>query len=495
MTLIPFPNFTPDTPDFAGSGGEEALNVIPDAMSYRPFPSYATYTTNALTARAQGAFYTRASDSSARNFAGDATKLYMLDLSVPTTWDDVTRLAGGAYGTPSDGFWRFCRYGLFTIAVNGADNPQTFNVDSDTNFSLLGGTPPVAKYVQTIRDFLVMASTSSNRLLVQWSGINNSTQWSQSQTTMSDSQTLPDGGNITGLMGGEYGIVFQENAITRMTFTGPPTIFQFDKISRNLGCTLDGSLAIDGVLAIFANRRGFFMLIDGQTLNPIGSHVVDRYFWTDVDTSNLNRITSAIDPTNKLYIISYPGAGNSSGTPNHMLIYNYEVNRWARSTPGDLEMVYFGATQAGQTLESLDNINTSIDALPFSLDSSIYQGVAVEQLGAFGTDHKLGYFSGAAQAATMDTDEFQPTDGRRSFIRGIRPMVEGGAVPSALIGYRNLQSDAVTWSASVTANANGMCPFRIDARYMRARVQTQAGDTWTHAMGVDEQSIAAAGKR
>src|ERR1019366_6512986 len=210
--------------------------------------------------------------------------------------------------------------------------------------------------------------------------------WSASQTTMSDSQTLPDGGAITGLVGGEYGLVFQENAIQRMTFVGTPVIFQFDKISRNLGCTIEGSLAFDGVLSFFVNRRGFFMMTDGQQITPIGTQLVDRYFWTDLDTSNLNRVSSAIDPTNKVYVISYPGAGNNGGTPNKMLVFNYEANRWARATPGDHELIYYGATQASQTLESLDAISTSLDALPFSLDSSIYQGVAVEQLASFGTD-------------------------------------------------------------------------------------------------------------
>lgn len=494
--MIPFSNFAPDTPDFGRPGTQEALNVIPDAASYRPFPAYATFSTNALTARAQGGFYTRASDSTARNFAGDATKLYKLDATTPAQWDDVSRLAGGAYATPADGAWRFARYGSFVIAVNGFDNPQTFNVDTDANFSLLGGSPPAAKYVQGIRDFLVMANTTANRLLVQWSGINNSTQWTQSQTTMSDSQTLPDGGNITGLVGGEYGVVFQENAITRMTFTGPPTIFQFDKISRQLGCTIDGSLAFDGVTAFFANRRGFYMLIDGQQLVPIGDHFVDRYFWNDLDTKNLNRVSSAVDPTNKLYIVSYPGAGNSNGTPNKFLIFNYDVNKWARSLPGDHELIYYGATQASYTLDGLDAISTNLDTgIPYSLDSSIWAGVAVEQLGSFGTDHKSGYFGGSAMAATVDTDEFQPSQGRRSFIKGIRPLVEGGAVPTVSIGWRNLQSDAVTFDSAVTANSNGVCPVRRDARYLRARIQLAAGSTWTHAMGIDDPDLIATGKR
>ncbi len=496
--IIPVGEWRPDIPDFQNPGSLEALNVIPvDEFSYGPFPSFGVYSTTALTARAQGAYYTRASDSSARNFAGDATKLYKLDASTPTQWDDVTRVSGGAYACATDSWWRFAEFGTKVLAVNGSDSPQKFDVDSDTNFSALSGSPPVGKYIATIRDFVFIAATASNRKLVQWSGINDSTAWSQSQTTMSDSQTLPDGGNITGLIGGEYGLVFQEKAIQRISFVGPPTIMQFDKISRQLGCTIDGSLAFDGTNAFFVNRRGFFMLVDGQPpAIPIGSRKVNSYFWNDVDTGNLPRISSAVDPTKRMYWISYPGAGNSGGTPNKMLGYQYEIGRWCHATPGDLEMIYQGASQAGLTLEGLDAISTSVDALPYSLDSSVYQGVAVENLAAFNTSHYLGYFNGSNLAYTVDTTEANLSgDSRYSMVRSARPMVDGGS-PTLTIGYRNRLVDTVTYGSATAMDGRGRCRVpRVDARYHRGRIMGSAGDNFSHILGIDEIEFRATGTR
>ncbi|WP_230682109.1 hypothetical protein, partial [Streptococcus pneumoniae] len=77
-----------------------------------------------------------------------------------------------------------------------------------------------------IREFGVLAKTSTQNNRVRWSAIGSITDWVSSATTLSDYQDLPDGGSIMGFVGGEYGIVFQERGITRMSFEGQPTAFR-----------------------------------------------------------------------------------------------------------------------------------------------------------------------------------------------------------------------------------------------------------------------------
>ncbi len=60
-------------------------------------------------------------------------------------------------------------------------------------------------------------------------------------------ELIPDGGDITGITGGEFGIVFLEKAIVRMSYIGSPLFFQFDTISRNIGCIEGGSIAQQAV--------------------------------------------------------------------------------------------------------------------------------------------------------------------------------------------------------------------------------------------------------
>src|SRR5690554_5673622 len=74
-----------------------------------------------------------------------------------------------------------------------------------------------------------------------------------------------------------------------------------------------------------------YALIGGQRVEPIGDQKVDRFIWRSVDQGNLHRISAAIDPINKLYILCYPGSGSANGTPNRLLIYNWTIGRWSEA--------------------------------------------------------------------------------------------------------------------------------------------------------------------
>ena len=212
---------------------------------------------------------------------------------------------------------------------------------------------------------------------------------------------------------------------------------------------------------------------------------MNRYFWNDVDQSYLYRVSAAIDPANGLYVISYPGAGNAGGNPNKLLVYAYTIDRWARATPGDLDMVFSAATQTSYTLDALDSVSSSLDALPFSLDSEVWAGVARKLVGGFDTTHKLGFFNGPALAATVDSLEANLSPGRCARVRLARPLVDGGS-PAMALGTRNRQFDAVSFGSSASANTLGSCPFNASARYHRGRITLAAGQTWNHIQGIDD---------
>ena len=50
-----------------------------------------------------------------------------------------------------------------------------------------------------------------------------------------DIEDLPEGGVITGITGGQYGLIFQENRITRMDYRGGNVIFSFRRVEDNRG--------------------------------------------------------------------------------------------------------------------------------------------------------------------------------------------------------------------------------------------------------------------
>lgn len=475
--------WTPDQPPLENQGALEALNVIPAAKSYRPLPAFSSVT-SALTARAQGWFSCRDLDGNIHNFAGDATKLYKLS-SNGLTWSDVSRVSGGAYATDASGGWAFCQFDNSVIAVNGVDSPQEFTLGTDTNFAALGGSPSIGRFVVTIRDFVWMGRITSAQNRVKWSGIADPTAWTISQVTLSDEQDIADGGYIMGITGGEAGLILQRNAIKRATFVGPPVIFQFDEISKNIGAMAEGSISAYENDVFFLSDNGFYHCYAQLELKRIGAEIVDKYFLDDFDQSYPHRITSAIDPQNSLYVVSYPGSGNSGGTPNKGLMYHWPTQRWARYEQ-EVEMVYAAQSQSGYTLDTLDSVNTSIDALPYSLDSVNFTGTGRLQLAAFDTTHKSGFFSGSNMAATVDTNEFQPLPGQRAAITAIRPLVDGTSLTATVRPItRSLQSTAPTIGSAISLN-NGIANMRVNARYHRFRIEVAAGGTWKHIQGVDD---------
>jgi len=496
--MIPIGAWQPDLPDFENPGALEAKNVVPDVAGYRPLPSLVAASTGAMDARVQGAMLARGQGGAIANFAGTAGKLYRWD-SGGVTWSDASRLAGGPYGTAADGGWSFAQFGDLVIAVNGIDAPQKFAIGSDGNFAALAGAPPVARFVSTVRDFVVMGRPSGLAQRVHWSGINNAETWTPSQATQADFQDLPDGGYVMGVVGGEYGLVFQERAIKRMTYVGVPAIFQFDEIARGTGTPAEGSLARHEDIAFFLADDGFFALEGAQGLRAIGHHRVDRFFWNDVNQTYLNRITAAVDPINKLYVVSYPGVGSdlTGGAPNRLLIYNWTADRWSRAEV-DVEMICQAASQSGRTLDDLDSYLPNLDALPFSLDNRFWTGSGRLLLAGFTQAHMIAFFNGPNLAATVDTGEAQVAPGRRALVRSLRPIVEadaGVASVSVRAGTRNRTIDPVAFDAPAAVNAFGHCPVRSNGRYLRARIEVAAGAAWRHIQGIDEIEASAAGAR
>ena len=482
--VLPFAEWRPDMPAL-GPWAREASNVVPTEDGYRPFNALAPVSA-ALASAAQGAAWFRGTDGGALLFAGDAARLYRLS---GTTWLDVSRTAGGAYAPGPDNAWRFAQFGRLALAVDGVDAPQKFDLAGGTRWTALGGNPPVGTFVTAVRDFAVMGKIGDAPQRIQWSGFNNAESWGSALATQADWQDLPDGGNVTGLVGGEYGLVFQETSVRRMTYEGPPVVFRLDRIANDIGASVPGSVAGLLDMAFFLHKSGFYMVQGGQQVVPIGRGKIDRTFWAEFDETNHFRCSAAIDPVRGLYLFAYPANG-SGGTPNRLLVYNWSTQKWSRVAVA-LELVFGGVSQRAYTLEELDAFG-ALEALPYSLDSSYWTGALSLLLFGFDPAHRSGSFSGPTLEATLETGEFNPGNGRRAVIRGLRPLVDGGA-PSLQLATRETQQAVVRYGAPVGLTEAGLAPVYGSGRYFRARLVQPAGSAWTSAQGIDDLDVRPAG--
>lgn len=480
-TTLPFGPWLPDLPAYLNPGTAHVKNVVPRGkgkgwMTYGPMYALSA-DVSALPARAQGAFAALDDAGNVILFAGTTAALYKLE-SGESAWTDVSQ--AGGYTTATDGFWRFTQFGDMVIAVNGIDPPQKYVIGTSTDFEDLGGNPPVAREVAVVREFVVLGNlTGTSARSVRWSAANNAEDWTASQTTQSDSQELAgEGGAVQAIVGGNYGLIILNRSIVRMIYVGPPLIFTFDEVVKNIGTKAPGSVANQGPSAVWFLSDDGFRFWNGEAAIPIGHNKVDRTFYEQVDQQFASRISSAVDPINKIVMWPAPSTGNS-GNNDRLWLYAYAVGEWAIAHTA-LEIVATLLTPP-YTLEELDPFG-DLETLPFSLDSQAWMGGKLIAAGVNGS-HEFGFFSGDTMEAEVDTTERELSPGRHAYVRGARPLADGGE-PSIAMGTRARTIDDVTYGTASAINANGDCPQDVEARLHRARLTMAAGGSWSHIQGV-----------
>jgi hypothetical protein len=486
-TPINFGEWLPDLPPIGLQGSVTVINVIPDATSYRPFPSLTVFS-SAIGGRCQGAVIATDTTGINYNYVGDASALYALNAQ---TFSTVTRAVGGAYTTNADDYWEFVNWGNTIIGVNGfTDLPQQISLGAATFANLSTGVK--AKHIAIMRDFVVMGNisdTAANSYRVRWSAINNPASWTVDAATLADFQDLmPEGGPIQKILGGDYGVVLQQRSVWRMLFVGSPLIFQFDRIHNAIGAYVSQAAVRYQNLSFFLAEDGFYAF-DGSQLNPIGRGKVDKFFLVDLNTSYLARMHAAIDPTNKLVMWAYPSSNTSGGNPDKLIVYSWAFQRWALVEGLNIEF-FMQSLSTGYTLDGLDAVSTNLDALAWSLDSAQWTGGQII-LAAFNSSNQLARFNGSAMPATLESGEFQLFQDSRALLTQVRPDIVGlsASATISIINRNNLTESASVGGAATYPNDVGFVQFRVDARYFRVRIQTTSGVNFTHIIGSEVDGV------
>lgn len=477
---LKYEGWQPDSPSYS-DGEIDALNVIPDPDGYRPLPAFASVVTG-LDSRAMGAGAVQDTAGNAAVFAGNQAKLWKNSSS---TFANVSKAAG--YTTADDGRWEFSLYGTNVVATNYDDPVQNYDMASSALFAdLITGTyKPKARTLAVVGEFLILGNTvdgtdGAQPSRVWWSSFNNIVNFDPAASTQSDFQTIPTGGWVQKLVGGEYLMVFMDKQIIRAPYVGPQLIFDFSQIvDRQRGTPIPGSVAAQGRLILFISEDGIYAQ-DGVGSTPVGVGKVNRWFWNLIQTANFSRVSSAIDPLNNLYMVAFPGTG-STGNPNYLLILHWPSGRFAYAQV-DTEIVFSSLT-LGYTLDALDAISATLEALPYSLDSRAWTG-GKSQLGVFDTTHAAGTFSGSNLAASITTREFQMYPGRSCKMRKVRPIVDTSAA-TVSVGVRRRQADAVTTKTATAMESSGVCGANAKGMYQRVTTAIPAASTWTFAQGVE----------
>jgi hypothetical protein len=460
---VDFGEWLPDQPGLVGAL-TVAKNVYPKAVGYGPFMGEVDYSAAAsedLNA-VVGAIDT---SGVSRVIAGGPTKLFLFD-STDLSLDDISATT---YQTVSDR-WRFTQFGNNLIAAGYPNTLQYYDLTTTGNFQLISGAPK-ARHVTVVRDFVVTGNTEVNSSRVQWSGINDPTTWSSSAVTQSDFQDIPDGGEVRGITGGEFGLVLCARSIHRMSYVGTPFVFQFDNIARNLGCYESNSVIQWQGITYFLADDGFYAC-NGQQVEAIGAEKVNRFFFDTLIESSLSSMSAAVEPTKNLIMWGYPTLDNLY----RILVYHLVTKRWSYVDTTVNRIA--DSTTPGFTLESLDNFNSSIDNLGTSLDSRLWLGGKMMFSGVRGD--KIVTFSGDNKQAVIETADLNEIP-NAAMMTLAKPIVDNGSA-SVAIASRFLLNETVNFNAPVAADAENRVGLRSVGKYHRLRV-SPTGDNWQTAIG------------
>lgn len=457
---IPLGEWLPDQPSLNNPGVLRAENVLPTATGYKPFPGGIS-TGASLAATCKGAIMISTDTSGVYTFAGDSVLLYRA-----TGLNNFVDVSSGPYANLAQNKWMFSLFGKSLYAASAINNTQRININVVSAFSdLLYTAFPRSKYIATVKDFNVLANVDDPANVAQyrrvwWSGKGNPEVFptpgsSAANQVQSDYQDLEsDGGIITGLVGGEYGIVFQENAIWKMIYEGPPTFFRFEKIGNNIGCRFPWSFTAYGNDVYFISKDGFCKT-NGFSVTPIGIDRVDNTFHNEFDRTYSYLISACVGVNEPVVYWSIPTIG-SSGVPSKIYCYNIALNKWS-SLKFNHNLIF----------KSLRNYNTS---------TSYSRGVKIAYLG---TDNLMYISENYTTPLTsiIETAEVQPADNRKTRLKKLKVHSYGGTITTD-IGIRESTQAAVTYPSNLLAlptKANGETDVRANSKYYRFRINT-SGD-------------------
>lgn len=463
IVRIPLPEYKPDQSNNSGVL-LKAENVIPALDGYRSLPGLLTQS-DAMAGTFQGGTSAIASDGSAYLLAGTASKLQRL--SSAGAWTDL------ATGLSITGRWRFSQFGDYVVAVTGG---ATREVDlAAATASAIAGAPS-ATSVCVIGDHVVLGQAGGDISKVAWSAFRDHTGWTVG-TNQAGEQTMQTGGAVQGVVGGEYGIVLQRERIVRMTRTGDADApFQFDEISSNFGCAASATIAQAGRTIFFRSDRGFMALDDGQSLRPIGSEKVDRYFDTQVSRDDLERMFAAVDPQNKLVFWGVPGS------PGTLWIYNFELDRWSTASLA-FEGIFPGFTTS-IGIDDLAVIYTNLDTMPYTLDDPRWSG-GNPRLYLVDTSHQLALLSGDTLAAQMDLGYSEIVQGQRTRVRGVRFITDATGGVSVVMNAKARIGDGDDNTTAGTMRVTGKMPIRTAGRYISTSIRFAAATDWDYIQGIE----------
>jgi len=225
-------------------------------------------------------------------FTGDSNKLYRVS---GEGFEDLTPVAGdygqSAVDTPKT--WDFCSWGDWVIASNYTDPVQYYDLGLGTGeFDDLitthpGAQAPIGRFVAVVAGQLHLADINPNSYAAGekyhiWpSAVLDPQSFYEADYNSQSSlfSLVASPGQITGYVGGEYGLLFKRNSVWRVSYEGLPGVLGFDQLSRGEGTPYPSSIVQVDNDTFFWGSNGIFAIRDGKKIERVSGQRIEKFLY------------------------------------------------------------------------------------------------------------------------------------------------------------------------------------------------------------------------
>ncbi|TXH47459.1 MAG: hypothetical protein E6Q97_27110 [Desulfurellales bacterium] len=254
-----------------------------------------------------------------------------------SVWNDVkgTVTLTGSEDDPLSLAFPILTAEKIAVVTNGID--PIFKIGISGNAALLGGSPPLARFVRSFGPYLVLAyvvdggNTYYNR--VQWSDTDSPEVWSGVGTNAGSTNLLEDPDDITGLgIFGNFLTVHKTTSIYLGQLVTTSDVFRFDRKSTGVGCAAEATIAnIPSGEQIFLGTDGIH-LFNGITAPLIEAPIQDELRETINPNAIKRSIGMFIDDIDEYWVAVPIG---SDTEPSTIYKYNWRTQQVYKDVRND----------------------------------------------------------------------------------------------------------------------------------------------------------------
>ena len=364
------------------------------------------------------------------------------------------------YGTqrPDSGLFQPCTtwsldtFGQFLVGCSTTDGKAyEWQLSTGTPAQLIANCPTsIQSLIVTEERALMVLGAGGDPKKVQWSDLEDNTDWTPSATNQSGSFNVNGNGKLLTAVRVKGQILLLSTIDAHSaTYVGLPFVYSFERVGSNCGIvSTNAAVATDTFAAWFG--EGQFFIYDG-IVKPLASDVSD-YVFSDYNVSQKSKVYGFNNSASSEIWWFYPSSDSTEN--NRYVAWNYKENHWI---VGELSRT------------CAEDRGTFTNPMMIGADYKLYE-------------HETGYsYTGESTGVFAESGPYQidQPNGRLMNVLQIIPDEKTLGDVSAKFKVRNYPTGTeTTFPSSGSFTLANPTDVRFTAREVKFRIETARNADW-----------------